>query len=463
MSLIVQYSRNRNSDVIEGGYNLLEGLREWDFASSRMLGDRAAAQAGGTDVVLLGDSIVAGAGATFVYIDKFGNRLRQWLQARFNPLDIGGGFGFLPAMGLGPSLVNAWASFGGGNYKNGANTVWDYYGRPASYTGEAGDSLGICRRHLSVASTLSGPSQTALWVYGDGMRVNHNYQVNTTAMNLRMTGAQIVYMTNPGDGRFQWQHNAFSGTTPPYVGTPPAIAGGGFGETIDCDAAAAVGVRSNPSDVLINASCTHYIQVDQLDANDRINIEGVILYFRDYKTGVRFHDLSCGGLDSSDYLNATTLAGLARFGERSGATAGQNSTNAKLVIIALGTNDCGNGASPLIDVDTYKANLQTLITSVLAWTSKPSILLLYPPVQNHVNALARWADYIAAGRALARENGIALLDLWAATGNTPHGAGSAGGYWFDRGGYFDGIHYTKLAQDWMARKTFAALTMGGMG
>lgn len=450
----------KTSQAIPGGYNLLDGMVEWRLGTAYADGRRDLTGNGGVDVVFLGDSIFAGAGASYIYTDCITNRLRQFLQRKFNPLDIVGGYGFLAWGQQPPTPGYVGATFSGNMYVNDADTDWGFYGLPNAYVGELGDSLGICRRHYRIASTLAGPTQTAAWISFASQRFNSQYQLTTAAQGLTAKQVQIVYSSNPGDGTFQWIHGNFSATTPPYDGTPPTPPANTFSETVDCDAAVAVGLRTDYSDVATETNATFYVQVDQLEPNNGITIEGWLHYVDDVAKGVRVHNLCVGGADSTTYNDPVTLAGLARFGSRSGTIPGQNAQNAKLVIIELGTNDCGTGAAPIIDVATYKANLTTLIESIQTWTSDPSILLVYPPVRNNANALARWQDYIDAGKELADSHNVAVLDLWAAVNDVAHGGAAPGGFWFDRGMYNDGVHYNEKGQDFFAHSLFGALTEG---
>lgn len=462
MSWSSQIGPLRKQEPVEGGFNILDGLRNWRQALAYSKGNRGLTGAGGVDVVVLGTSILGGAGGSFIYVDNAINRLRQLLQERFNPSDVPGGYGFLPIMSHPPSIVHAWQSFGNGGMRtNGANATWSGYGFSV-YTGEAGQSKGISCRHMRSASSLAGPSQSCAWLYAVGMQTNHNKQASAAAQILPWKQAQIVYSTNPGDGVFRWGWGDWNGGVIPYTDGangypdyPTHIDANAYQEDVDCDGAEAVGLRSGLADVTVKTAATHWIQVDQKEANNAINIEGAILYCDDVDQGVRVHNLACGSAHSSDYNNAVTLAGLVRFG-----TGEDKSRNAKLVVIELGVNDCGSGASPVVDLATYRANLSTLITSVKSWASKPSILLWYPPCQDNANALARYGDYISAGKGLCEEHGCALLDFWAKTGHSPHGGNGAGGYMFDRGFYSDGVHYSDKGQDWFAHETFGAVCLG---
>lgn len=447
-------------EPIDGGYNILEGLREWRLGLTYAQGRRDLTGYGGVDVVVLGDSIFAGAGASHVYTDGAINRLRRTLQRRFNPADIPGGYGFVPWVTVPPTPAFVGASFMTGNmYLNGADADWSFYGLARVFTGEAGTSKGISLRHARVASSLAGPSQTAAWMNFDGQRLLTDLQASTAAQQQRAKQAQVVYSTNPGDGTFQWIHGGFVAASPVYAGTPPTPPVNTFSETIDCDAAEAVGLRTDYSDVATETAATHYVQVDQLDADLGISIEGLIHYVDDFDMGVRVHNLSLGGAQSGDWNDPVTLAGLARFGSRGGTIPGQNAQNAKLVIIELGTNDCGTSAAPDVDVPTYTANLNTLIESIQAWDSEPSILLVYPPVRNDADTLGRWRSYINVGKSLASQYNCALLDLWAAVGDVPHG-GNSTGFWALRGMYKDGVHYNEKGHMWMADLLTGALTVG---
>jgi hypothetical protein len=453
----------RRLPPVEGGYNLYDGLRNWRQAAAYAKGDRAGTRAGGIDVLVLGDSIFAGSGATFISVDNVINRLRQDLQRRLNATDVAGGYGFIPIVANPPTPSFFWATFpGSGNmWLNGADADWEFHGLASAFTGEAGDSKGICRRHVEVASALSG--QTAMWCSQRDFRINHSKQASTTAMNATAKQVQVVYLTKTGWGTFQWIHGGNSATEPRYTSTPPAPPtppANTFSETVDCDGAESVGNRSSLSDVATSTAATHNVQIDQAEANNRIGIEGIISYVDDYDQGVRVHNLSCGGANSSNWNDAVTLAGLRKFGTPAGSPSGRNSTNAKLVIIEVGTNDNDTGASPTIDVATYKTNLTTLINEIQGWASEPDILLVYPPARNNTNAQNRWRDYILAGQALADAKNVAVLDLWAQTGYAAHGGNGAGGYMFDRGFYNDGVHYTKFAQDWFAQSMFGALMVG---
>ena len=70
----------RKQEPVEGGFNILDGLRDWRQALAYSKGTRGLAGAGGTDVVVLGTSILSGAGASFIYVDSAVNRLRQLLH-----------------------------------------------------------------------------------------------------------------------------------------------------------------------------------------------------------------------------------------------------------------------------------------------------------------------------------------------------------------------------------------------
>jgi lysophospholipase L1-like esterase len=447
MSWASQTGPSRRFEAVEGGYNLGDGLRAWRQAMAYSKGRRDLVGAGGVDVLAIGDSILAGAGSNFLFVDKMLNRLRQLLQSRFNASDVPGGYGFLPSLGH-PSGSFVFSSFAGGKRVNGADTEWTRYG-PNTIAGAAGLSKGICLRHHRIGSSLAGPSQTAEWIFAKDMRIQHGFQASSTAQNRTMRQAQAVYQTNPGDGRFRLDFGPFSGTTPPYAAAQAGAV------TVDAAAAESVGQRSAIINVEATASATHYVQLEQLDANDPISFEGLLLYCDDVDQGIRLHDLTIGGAKSGDYNDPVTLAGLARFG-----TGEDQSRNARLVMIGLGTNDCGNTASPALDLAAYRENLETLIAAIQGWPSRPSILLWYPPCQDSANAQARYGDYIAMGKALCDSHDCALLDFWAKTGHASHGGNGGGGYMFDRGFYFDGIHYSDKGQDWMAHETFGALCLG---
>jgi len=460
MSWATILSPGIRQEPVDGGYNIHEGLREWRLGVRPYgLGDKALAGAGGVDVVFLTDSIFQ-TGGTFTSVDNTVNRVRQLLQRRFNPPDIEGGFGFMPIIGHPPTIQYIGTGFGNANMRvNGSNALWPAYG-PATLVGAAGLSKGIALRHVRANSDLSG--QTCWWLYANALPVDHLFQ-DSAASTMRQ--AQIVFGSNSGDGtfRFGWgDFTATSGGTQPYTngsGAAPVYAtnvdANAFSVDVDADAAEAVGLRTSLANAATSSAATHWIQVDQLEANNPVNIEGLLLYRDDNDCGVRTHNLGIGGAKSGDWNDAVTLAGLARFGSRAGTIPGENAQNAKLVVIELGIND----EQSAVSLATYRANLAALIQSVQAWPSKPSVLMVYPMPRDHASALANWRSFIEVGKSLASEYNCAVLDIWTTTRDSPHGNGSAG-FMKDRGFYSDGVHMTKHGHDWCAGLILGALTVG---
>lgn len=432
----------RRGEPVLGGFNILEGLRRFRQGLAYSRGTKALVGAGGVDVLLIGDSILGGVGGTFYDTDKLGNRLRQLLQARFNPSDIGGGYGFHPIVGHPNGGTMVWSAFGGGQNVNGSAAAWTKYGY--QITGSAGSSSGICLRHQEVASSLAGSTVTASWEFLENMALNHNSQSASSALNLTAKQAQLVYGKKPGFGSLRFDFAGFA--TMPYASAQTGAL------TVSCDGAEGYGFRTGA----IAPGTPKYLQATQVDANLGVLVEGALLYRDDFDKGIRLHDLCMGGAVCSDYLGAETLSGLARFGVAAG---GAYATGAKLVILGFGTNECGTGASPGVEPSNFAANMSTLIQTILAWPSEPAILLFFPPCRNSANAQSRWRDYIEAGRRLCDQHNVAMLDFWTKVKDAPHGDGSSG-YMMARGFYSDGVHYSNRGQDWFAQELFDALCLG---
>jgi lysophospholipase L1-like esterase len=144
--------------------------------------------------------------------------------------------------------------------------------------------------------------------------------------------------------------------------------------------------------------------------------EGVIAYDGDKTSGVRCHNLafpSCASnwlSPSANKLNTN----IGRFCTGSGTGA----TIAKLVIVAIGANDCGTAANPNVDVATHIANVTAMVDSALSQPSKPCVMLLVYPWRCDAGGViygrstSHPKDYISAAYQIASNRpDVCVVDL----------------------------------------------------
>lgn len=126
------------------------------------------------------------------------------------------------------------------------------------------------------------------------------------------------------------------------------------------------------------------------------SLQGAYVYNGDEAEGMRTYPAGRGGITSA-MLTSANLGPLV------------SSTSPDLVTVQLGVNDYRTN----IPVATYKANLAAGVATINAsQANRASIVLISAPETLHPGTpVAPWADYVAALKEVAADNGLLVVDL----------------------------------------------------
>ncbi|MBL8049313.1 MAG: hypothetical protein JNJ45_11600 [Chthonomonas sp.] len=379
---------------------------------------------GGVDVVFLGDSLFRGQGATLPDAAGMANQMTRLLQRVWNPTDVPGGAGFLPAQWTWSSPPTQPTTITNGDLTGTSSRVMSGSGHCVARLNAGGSAgtialAGTDCTHVEVSHLIkTGSANTAGWAFSGG---------------LSGTGS----LTIGGAGTAEY-------------GARTLVASG--------DSAAA----------------TWTLTVSEPPTDD-LRLSGFVRYNGDYGTGIRGHNLACSGIQLYDPSNSngllradeptggvnTSAIQQANIDQWSSATPGVGGAvgarRAGLFVINLLTNDQGSygntAETATSGAATYQAKLQTLVSAILARPSAPAILLVAPPAPSGRETYYR--VFKAAMRAVAMAtNHVTMLDLDAAMGEIAYSSLPAS--WRQA----DGIHYTSEAYGAMAGLIASAVITG---
>lgn len=334
---------------------------------------------GGRDVVIIGDSLIEGTGATdgalYSWGRLIGQGLQQWANRKWAPTILGGR-GFITAYtsnGVTNTTVVNSGTFAGGT--------------PAGSTGQASFCL------LRIDAAANGTSVLTTNLLTDLELV---YQKRMTAVTVAWavtgtgaaSGSLTVGDTNKGP---LWDTTKYTTNGNGIYGERKALITG------------------------VTASATNSVCTISAPNTDNVRFNGFIHYNGDRTAGLRYHNLGRAGwnlysptnvtsiyradtADGVDYDNVnfdtsvSVKAGVQAnvdqwsYAASTDAATGVNvgSCRAALFIVELMINDqstYGNadGATALSGSVTYQAKLQEFVNRIVSRPSSPSVLLVIPP------------------------------------------------------------------------------------
>lgn len=339
----------------------------------------------GVDIVVIGSSLSAGAGAGASMTTNWPHLLKMQLQEMLNTDGVGG-YGFYPAV-MDSNFDGTFAVSLGGAVETGAAIDADLRG---------------CNDSALLIDARDGSDIRTRWFFDPAGRRNNR---------LWATTLELVFGAFDGGAALTYDLN-HSLPSDAYI-TPGA---GGVTGTIDCDGSVteAFGQRESIS---VPTRGPVLLQVAADNSQGPGLVEGFILYDGDEAEGVRVHNLSRYLRNFASTSIMTTLnraAALDAFCGASGA-----GTFCKLVVIEGGAAEAVAGSS----VALMKAKMEALIVraqNAALCPSKPSILLMIPPCPSGVTPDA-YTDYVEAIRSLGETYNCAVLDLFLAFHESGYG------------------------------------------
>jgi hypothetical protein len=451
------YGLERGPGDLSYAYNL-QGLNRWKrmlpMAARRSNGTGE----GGVDVIMPWDSLGVMAGTT-VYHDSVAAKLRNKLQARFNPSGVIGGCGTRPwrtgvvAISGGAPLWSApsrmpFAAATTATGTNGTRTI-----AVASTTGMAvGGTVYFTTTNTyrtiklvddathftvldaeAVVTTTNGETVQMVSVEGGGTFTGYWPPVSGVSHagaginRLRCTGtsaaASVVrmLMLNSDDISkrnrcssidFLYGTEAVAGTLTvdvKYTSTDAAITPGtgeaSFGTaTQNMNAASSGGNRKT---LTLTGGTVQSLLIQAAITSGTGYVEGIIGYNGDEDCGVRTHQMPRVGASSGDSWTAATLS--ATFTKYCARTT--RATYGALAIMNLMTNDMAADRS----VDDFKTNMATILDSA-GVTNGMSVLYVIPFLSDagYLTNEVTWAAYISAVYELAasRTDWMTVLNMY---------------------------------------------------
>lgn len=290
------------------------------------------------DILVIGDSISEGTGATQRtrrWVDQFQKRMRE----QFPTTGVLGGEGFVKG------LYTSGVTFGHG---------WTYSGNITS-----NGTFGFGR---SIA-VLSGSD-------GAITRTVTGTSIKLLALTNNTTGvAEVRYVTSGG--------------------SLPATANATFTTTS--------GVSTSKVDgtivVTFPSRGTYDVQI-KWKSGGSVNLNGLWVYDGDENAGIRVTESAQHGSTTANWTPGATLSNGSTNQDSVAMTPAITALDPDLVIIGLGGNDRTSNVS----VDTYKANLASLIQVIKNACSASIVLLGEYQEGAGTNA---WPNYLAAQKSLA--------------------------------------------------------------
>lgn len=496
------------SQSVPGLYNPA-GLRRFYQRLANVNQTHGGTGGSGVDVILLGDSLLFGLGATTTRHDVIHAKLRAMLQARYNPSGVIGGAGYVPFKCGGNSLtasnVPTWSAPGRigrlatttATGTNGTTTLTLgsttgmvagdilYFTTSAAYreiltvptgttvtvgtalTTTGGETVQVVAAEAVGTFTTAGVFNTstrpAINRMGVAMTGATNqvrmFFDNTLALSARqkLTSLDLVYGTDNGTsltgGTMTWDFNTSDAFVAAAGGTGPTAPTG----TINCSAAQSGNNRQTAIGTTLTANTSYSLQVSGPAANYGL-VEGVIAYYGDEACGIRVHNCSRVGMSSFDnYDTATLVATFDRWCARS-----SRATFGELFIVNILTNDLNliQGTPATYTLANFKTNIGTLLDRA-GVTNNSCVLYVLPPLSDsaYLSYTVTW-DMIRTAVfevAAARTSFVSILDLYELQGSptTTTAFESAPTAWINTSA---GRHYTDIGCNWVAQQIYRALT-----
>lgn len=416
------------SPGIKGLFNSVEGLARWRNSRARSGKASDGTGFGGTDVVIIGTSVTVGSYASTYLYDTWPAVLRNLIQDNHNPYGVQGGMGFVPIQMGDTTWTHDDTPSGQSN-----RTIWTY-DTEANWTQEAGSSsiYGPGMRRTRTATSGNGSRARFVWNGADA---------NAVRKRLQVTDIELLTTNFSGDGTLTWDLL----TSDAFV----SVGAGGTTGTFNQNSGTNTGIHRGRQASGLTKTDVNGIQIGQASGSTTIRADGAIGYCDDWDCGYRVHNLGLGG-SRTDYLgtsgSASRLANVGKWGSTAPGGTAAGATQAGLFILDFLLNDIGSTSTPTIDIATYKASMQSIITDMLACASLPSVLLWVPPCRNDTDTESFYQSYVDELYDLAETNNVALFDSWKMLGKGLHSATVSPNGWSAG----DGTHWSDLGNQFWA-------------
>ena len=346
----------------------------------------AAVKAGTAQAVMIGDSITEGTGAT-----SADRRWQTLVQTALSPLG--------PVWPFTPAWPNS------------------------SATGYPVTRLGAVRRTNTLA-TRWGLGWRAAEIYDD---------TGSITFSFTGTSCKVMYTKASSTGVMTVQ---IDGATPVTIDTssatvPPATNGATWSSGPLTLGQHTVVVRRSPASA----------------AGQSVWIQGLLTYRGDEASGVRVLDAARHGISSS-FMTEDAERLPALVGKSTGVTGAiQGAGGADLIVMALGTNDYGQGVPPATFGENVQALIAALRTPAPALGFQGSILLLGMYLGRERDPIL-WQEYQRQLVAIAAADPkVAYFDLRRRMPVVPPSSNDVSGL----GLYMDALHPSDAGHQWIAR------------
>lgn len=416
-----------NSARAIGVHKIKSGLKKWRQSLGRCGKTIAGTGLGGVDIVIIGDSIAEGCSSTSYLYDRWSSRLRNKLQDYYNPADVVGGYGYVPAI--------AGVADGNSTWLTAARNVWTLSGTWS----RTDPTTGLGSRQASAAAAVS-PRQAKFAFDGTlGDAVQRRSGVDRL---------ELILAGNSTSGTIRWDVNG----TDTFV--TPGTGNRGFGTIATNSVSSVYGVHHGDLGLTLDSTALNVIQAstDSNLTNGGLFLDGCIAYNGDWDCGVRMHNLANWGAVVSQYSsNGGSL--IANFDNFGAATTG--ASHAKLFIFNWITNDVGFNPTVTTTTTDFKDAYKLQVQRALACESQPSVLLVIPPSPADTDAHDNYPSHVSKIYEIADElDDVAILDLWDLCGNDVYSGRVTELGWNKA----DGIHYSDTFQEALASLLFDILT-----
>ncbi len=269
------------------------------------------------------------------------------------------------------TLGNRWVEKLGGDFR-------DTY-EPGGYCSVYAPAAWGTGQTLALAWTIGTPSVNYDFGWGRRCNIIPNGSASTMTISAVCTGFDILYA---------------KGT----VGTFGYTIDGGSTTSVNAAAGSPTGGHVESVRSLAAASHTVVIRRTVDGAVSGAAIEGIIFYNGNETSGVHIWEAGHGAADSAYYVDPTEQYWVADL----------VTVQPQLVVIHLGTRDYFLQTA----VATFKANITTLVTTILAnCTIAPSIVIVAGAQTQSTVLAIPWLSYTTALQQVAVANGVGYLDI----------------------------------------------------
>lgn len=338
-------------ETLEGfkGLSHPEALTRWRD------GYKASNTTSGVDVLLIGDSILHGSGATDRWIEGFAHQLKLRLQNALNPSGVVGGWGFVPAS-------DGSAVYGSGTTGSNLFIISNNAGSGTAIYSDDVDGCGDRSFTFHNAGT-----DTYNW-----LAYNYDQSATTVAYHReKISEIEVCYKADAAYGTMNIDVSTSTGATPARTAGSPTLA---LDQSVV--SGGTWGMRSSAMTVSNIQAAMRIAIRPPATSSTVVSLDGIILYNGDYRAGVRVHTLANPGSRLESWSDNTLAATIAPFCTMA---SGGGARNGKLVIISDVINSAQSVGAGGSVTATIKARWKEILEYIAAQPSLPTIMIMFPP------------------------------------------------------------------------------------